>query len=228
MVLLKALLKALLRAQLKALLTVCLLVGTLATAGCSIVLDPDQIDAVRQSAADTEATGEVVTEVVGEVVTPDTTPDSTVDTPVDTTPDSIADTTPAETSLVIVVHYQGEGGCTLDYKIAPITSFPETCPAGGWSLVFDASGTVGTHTYDWRFSATENYRIGTRNVSGARATVKVDVPSGELLAGAAVGPAKVLAELSVDGDTYALVATLDFSVRQVTTCGGSSGDCPGP
>jgi hypothetical protein len=190
-----------------------------ATAGCSIALDPDQIDAQRLAAE-----VEVEVEVDEGLEAQDSVASDAADTtpPTDTTP-------PGDTGLVVDVQYQGQGGaCTLDYKVAPITSCPETCPSGGWALVFDASGTAGTHTFVWRFSATDNYRIATRNLAGARVTVQVDVPTCELLAGAAVGPAKVLAELSVDGEAYDLVATLDFSVRQVTTCGLDSGDCAGP
>ena len=201
--------------------SLCAWIAATASAGCSIALDPDQLDAQRQ-AADVEAGVEA--EVEAEVEAHDATTGDEADTtpPADSTP-------PADTGLVVDVKYQGQGGgCVLDYKIAPLTSCPETCPSGGWSLVFDASGTAGTHTFAWRFLATDNYGIEPRNASGARVTVDVDVPSCALLAGAAVGPAKVLAELSVDGGPYALVATLDFSVRQVTTCGGGAGDCPGP
>ncbi len=200
--------------------SLCAWIAATAIAGCSIALDPDQLDAQRQAA---EVEPDVAVEAEVEFDAQDSVAVDTADTapPADTTP-------PADTGLVVDVQYQGQGGCTLDYKVAQITSCPETCPSGGWSLVFDASGTAGTHTFAWRFSATDNYRIATRNLSGARVTAQIDVPSCELLAGAAVGPAKVLAELSVDGDAYALVATLDFSVRQVTTCGGGSGDCPGP
>lgn len=200
-----------------------------ALAACSVVLDPDQITARRAAAddaADTRATPDSASPdsvATTDTTTPDTSDTGATATTLTTAPDAGPDTP----DRVIDVRYSGQNGCTLGFKSIPITNCPQACPSGGWSLVFDASASVGVSTFAWRFDATDNYKITPDTATGARVTAKLDVPACELLAGAKVGPAKVLASLSVDGGPYTTTVTLDFNVSQVTSCDGAN-DCPGP
>ena len=128
----------------------------------------------------------------------------------------------------VVIARPGAGGCELDYKSILITGCPQSCPGSeGWILVFDASESVGVESFHWEFAVTNNYGISPEVVTTARAEVTVEVPSCVLF-GATMGSATIIARLRVDGELTEHVADISFSVRNVTSCGTTQGNCASP
>lgn len=208
------------------------LVGLAATLGaCSLVLDPDDLtghpfDGLNEdvTAADTAAPP---TDTSGGA---DTRADAAgpADTDVEDTGPIDAQANDTTSGPTVVIARPGVGGCELDYDTELITSCPETCPSdGGWTLVFDASDSVGVDSYRWSFSVTNNYRVTPEVATTARVEVALDVPSCELF-GTTVGGALLLARLRVNGEEEAHSADMSFSVRKVSSCGGTQGNCPSP
>lgn len=205
------------------------LVGALvATLGaCSLVLDPDDltadpIDGLNDEVApaDTTATDAPSSDATpADTATADAAPDATATDTAE--PDTV-------TGPTVVIRRPGVGGCELDYDADLITSCPGTCPSdGGWTLVFDASESVGVDSYRWSFSVTNNYRVTPEVATTARVEVNLDVPSCELF-GTTVGGALLLARLRVDGEEEEHAADVSFSVRKVGSCGAGQGNCPSP
>lgn len=152
------------------------------------------------------------------------------DAAADTDADTDADTVEVDAGLEreVVIARPGVGGCELDYKSILITGCPQSCPESeGWSLVFDASDSVGVESFHWEFAVTNNYGISPEVVTTARAEVTVEVPSCVLF-GATMGSAKIIARLRVDGELTEHVADVSFSVRNVTSCGATQGNCASP
>jgi len=194
--------------------------------GCSFLLDPDDLRAEALDAdgdvADTVADA-ADTAAVDTVTAPDSAEPPDTTPPPDTTIAQDTDNGP-----VRVVRYSGQNlGCVLDFYPAAITSCPRACPAGsgGWVLVFDATGSTGS-TFQWRLGATDGYTLAPQTPTGARVSATLAAPDCALF-GTGIGPGRVIIELSVDGAPWEHVDTLDFSVRQVTSCSGP-GACPAP
>lgn len=205
----------------------------LSTAGCSLVLDADDLKAEHLDiSGDTVGTADTVRPADSTTPTDTAAPPTDATAPSDTT--AVEDTTgPADTAApapVLVIKKSGVGGCQLDYHSVIVTGCPETCPdKGGWTLVFDASASTGVTSFDWRFSATEMYDVQPKTATGGRVEITLDVPGCELLQGATIGSATIYATLIPNGDEAAkTTAQLDFVVRQVTSCGSTQGTCPDP
>lgn len=141
--------------------------------------------------------------------------------PDSTTPDSISGDTADVPERRLVVRHSGESGCTLEYR--SLLNCPTAC---AWTLVVDASESVGYGAFAWRFSATNSYRVSPSAASGARVTLTLDTPECGLTP-PTVGPGKVIAEVSADGGGYAIAASIDFAVQQVSSCGDDD-LCPAP
>lgn len=129
----------------------------------------------------------------------------------------------AEPGPNVVIRHSGAAGCELLYQSSLDTGCAETCPnEGGWTLVFDATGSAGVTSYDWRFSATESFEVKPKKATGGRVELLLDVPNCGDRDGATIGSATVNATLVVDGDEATpFEDQLDFSVRQVSSCGST-------
>jgi hypothetical protein len=183
------------------------LMPALLLGACSLVTDSDELrfpEGGADTTADSTDTGR-----------PDTAADTTV--PPDTAQPDTADVPEKR----LVVRHSGENGCTLEYR--SLLNCPTAC---AWTLVVDASESVGHGAFAWRFSATNSYRVSPSSASGARVTIEVDTPECGLTP-PTVGPGKVIAELSADGGPYVIGASIDFAVQQVTSCGDDD-LCPAP
>lgn len=144
------------------------------------------------------------------------------DTQPETSDTAVPDTAaPDAPERRLVVRHSGESGCTLEYR--SLLNCPTAC---AWTLVVDASESVGYGAFAWRFSATNSYRVSPSAASGARVTIEVDTPECGLTP-PTVGPGKVIAEVSADGGGYAIAASIDFAVQQVSSCGDDD-LCPAP
>lgn len=204
-------------------------------AGCSLTLDPDDLVAERQDTL----FGDVDTAGPADVADSADSADSAADSlsPADTRdtaappdtglPDTAADTAGADTKQ-LVLHASGDGGCTLDYYPMALTSCPTVCPASSqsWAIVVDASQSTGYASFRWKFGVTQNFSIDPQ-ATGPRVGVKLEPPSCDLF-GTAIGPARILVELSLDGGPYEIVKTIDFAVRSAPGCGNGAGNCPAP
>lgn len=165
--------------------------------GCSLLTDSEALRFADVDGADAVDTRDVQTE--------------TADTP------DVADVPERR----LVVRHSGESGCTLEYR--SLLGCPTAC---AWTLVVDASESVGYGAFAWRFSATNSYRVSPSAASGARVTLTLDTPECGLNP-PTVGPGKVIAEVSADGGGYVIAATIDFAVQQVSSCGDDD-LCPAP
>ncbi len=184
-----------------------LFLGT-GTTSCSVLLDPDDL-----ALDDTGRVDSTPNDTGPGDTGPETTDGTDAADGADASPDATTD---------LVVRYSGQSSCILEYT--SVLSCPQSCD---WPIVFDASESTGIGAFAWRLSATGSYRVSPQAATGARIEVTLQPPSCELFPGVTVGPAKVLAEVSLDGGPYVIGATLDFSPQQVAQC--SQNDlCPAP
>lgn len=174
----------------------------LTLAGCSLVLDSESLQLGGADVANPD--------------TRDSTSPDEADGP--DAPDADTDGPGAE----LIVRHSGENGCTLSYR--SLLSCPTSCD---WQLVVDAGESRGVGSFAWRFSATGAYRVSPQTATGERVTLTLDTPACDPVVGVTVGPAKVLAEVSLDGGPYRIGASIDFTVQQVSQC-PTSDLCPAP
>jgi hypothetical protein len=125
----------------------------------------------------------------------------------------------------LVVDHSGAVSCTFDNRIA-LTQCPETCQSGGWRYVVDASRSAGVGSFAWTFEATGGFRVSPAAAAGARVELRIDVPEC-LIGGTDVKPFTVLARVSLDGGPPALVELPAIRVALVQVCSGA-GACEAP
>jgi hypothetical protein len=178
------------------------------SAGCSFVLDPDELHATLSDGGDLDANDADATDAEGDL-------DS----------DAASDTSDVPVGPAIVVRHSGANTCTFDFARSP-TQCPITCPSAGWTYVVDASDSVGVGTFAWTFEVTGGYVLDKRSAAGPRVSLVISLPEC-LIGGGDVRPFTLIARLSVDGGDAQLVELPVISVASVTTCGVPSG-CAAP